>query len=102
MKTVCTPIAGVPGLRDDLCGRYEELRREVLTQEAGNSSGLGLVLFIRGGMAVWMQSWSHCSQHELPASRMESSPILAGNFRGEVARVLAGMVLGCSRREVRP
>jgi hypothetical protein len=101
MNTMCTPIAGVPKLRDDLCGRYEELRREVLTHEAGNSSGLGLGLFIRRGMAAWVRSWSHCSQQGQPASRAESSPILAGNFRGEVARVLAGMVLGCSRGEVR-
>ena len=56
---------------------------------------LGLALFLRSGMAAWMQAWSQCvsgkqSQHLVSATTMTSAPI---DVRAQIATLLAGTVL---------
>ena len=47
--------AFTPSFGDRLVERYEELRR----QAAGElGRGAGMVVFLRQGMKVWMDSWS--------------------------------------------
>ena len=48
----------------DWVARYEQLRKDVLTQAIGGS--LGLILFLRQGMTAWMRT---CACAPTPASR---------------------------------
>ena len=80
--------------------RYEELRSEIL--EGSQGRGAGLAIFLRQGMASWLQklaSWT-----EAVASRHQEveqpNALLPSGSKGEVVRALAGMILGweCAQR----
>ncbi|PYX86413.1 MAG: hypothetical protein DMG70_00780 [Acidobacteria bacterium] len=78
-----------------LVEQYEQLRRQA-TRGAGNGGqGLGLALFLRSGMAAWMQAWSQCvsgvraSTSSQPTT-MTSAPI---DVRAQIATLLAGIIL---------
>lgn len=76
--------------------RYEDLRRQVLGHKDPDHRGQGLMLFLSQGMKAWMNTWLCC----LPAgpTRMpqECDPtisVVPWDLRGEVAAILAGMVM---------
>lgn len=79
--------------------RYEELRS--LARNGGETrGGLGLALFLRRGMAAWMEAWTRCqpspgsdARPKPKAVPAESATVMAPGLHAEVALVLAGMAL---------
>jgi hypothetical protein len=45
-----------------LTNQYENLRQSVINKAQRRDSGLGLALFLRAGMRVWMQTCGQLSQ----------------------------------------
>jgi hypothetical protein len=76
----------------DWVARYEQLRKDVLAQ--GTGGNLGLIVFLRQGMAAWMQA---CAVTPVPPSKsiQPLNPVnpLPGDVRLQVAVVLAGILL---------
>ena len=86
-------------LQQSLVSSYENLRQNALGGAATRGGSAGLAVFLRGGMAHWMDA---C--RELPAAcplttmkpgqtRAEDLPILDGDLRAQVAILLAQMAL---------
>ncbi len=84
----------------DLVAGYESLRRDVLAQQAG-CSPLGLSVFLRQGMAAWMEAYSlcHATAAPPPPRRSQGVPALAQDLNGEMAKILTGIVL--ERKEIK-
>jgi hypothetical protein len=83
-----------PGASPDAwTGRYEDLRRRV-TEEAGRlPRGLEVAVFVRQGVAAWMQVWTE--ETSRPMSRPvvhEPMPLPAGLY-ADVTRLLVNMLL---------
>lgn len=81
-----------PVLRQDVVIRYEQLRQDALNQWR-RASGVGLTLFLREGMARWMQACA-CA----PPPRSEAAPAAAispwsCDVRAQAATILAGILL---------
>jgi len=59
---------------------------------------LGLALFLRRGMAAWIDAWSQCTSDDMQPAR--SSPTTATtapvpiDVRAQLATLLAGIILG--------
>ena len=76
--------------------RYEDLRRQVLSQKSAGHGGRGLVLFLRQGMKAWMDAWLSCliaAPTRAPIESHSLGPAVPWDLRGEVAAILAGMAL---------
>jgi hypothetical protein len=81
---------------EDWTGRYEQLRKEVLSPAA--SGGFGLVLFLRQGMIAWMWASSRAvilvpqpaSKSLQPWNTINSLPY---DVRSQAAVILAGILL---------
>lgn len=71
---------------------YEELRHMGLGA-SGARPGAGFALFIRRGMAAWMDTASASVARPLPTTRDDR--VVPSSLRGEVAMVLASMALAC-------
>ena len=75
--------------------RYEQLRSAALHRGSGVSSGIGLVVFLRQGLAAWMHA---CSSVLTPSVNQVTppSPISSLPFavRTQTVLILAGMLLG--------
>ena len=81
---------------------YEELRQAVLDQRTARAQSLALALFVRQGMLGWVMAWSECCAVRVtresarpPATR---AAMLADEACTQVARILAEMVLGETRK----
>jgi hypothetical protein len=77
--------------------RYEALRSTALgaaTTPAANARGLAL--FMRHGMAAWMQAWRSCAAPARECDARRARPVA----RPEMVAVLAQMALAVAR-EVR-
>ena len=70
---------------------YEDLRREVLDGSPGFA--YGLAIFLRRGMASWLDTLAACTEPGSPRASSQSGVLLPPNARGQVVHVLAGMVL---------
>ena len=44
--------------RDTVINRYEQLRSYALRESFAGEVGLGLALFMRSGMATWVDAWA--------------------------------------------
>jgi len=80
--------------REDFAAHYEQLRGDALARTG--SRGIGLALFLRDGMAAWVQACS-CGRstpanHAMPPIAPIASP---AKIRTEAAVILAGMILNC-------
>jgi hypothetical protein len=79
---------------EDWAARYEQLRKDVLSQTT--SGGFGLVILLRQGMAAWMRACA-CAVAPVPASKSAQpvSPVnsLPGDVRSQAAVILAGILL---------
>ena len=79
---------------EDWGARYEQLRKDVLSQATGG--GFGLIILLRQGMIAWMRA---CAEAPIPASASESVPqlnVISGlpsDVRSQVAVILAGILL---------
>ena len=80
--------------------QYEQLRRDAIGTLAHRGEGLGLALFLRRGMAAWMQAWSECAPHIEPSPRAEPGvdETIPAGLRSQIATLLAGMIL-CLQQE---
>jgi hypothetical protein len=88
------PTAGVVGVRDALTAGYEELRRAALVRAPGSVGGIGFALFIRSGMAAWMETCAALLSAREPQARPAAAPPPIGaDVRVEVAMLLAEMAL---------
>ena len=84
---VLPPVCG-----QDLVGRYEQLRHDVLSR-AARASGIGLTLFLRHGMAEWMRACSRAAPPiPAPAPATAISP-WSCDVRTQAASILAGILL---------
>jgi hypothetical protein len=74
---------------------YEELRKFVLSQGAGENPTPGLALLLHQGMAAWMRAWSGCrkTQHTQTLSPPTANSPCSLDVRGEVASILAAIIL---------
>jgi hypothetical protein len=79
---------------EDWAARYEQLRKDLLSQATGG--GFGLVILLRQGMAAWMRACA-CAVAPVPASKSAQpvSPVnsLPGDVRSQAAVILAGILL---------
>lgn len=77
---------------------YEDLRGTAVEADVEVRHGVGLALFIRSGMAAWMQactSFAPAPRRE-PAPGQVECPSLNPDVRAEVAMVLAEMALSAN------
>jgi hypothetical protein len=77
-----------------LLSSYEELRRTAADPSVGAGRSAGLGLFLRSGMASWMQTCASLIRpRESPQRPAEQPGTLCSGLRNAVAMVLAEMAL---------
>jgi hypothetical protein len=81
------------GLPQDFVVRYEQLREDALSG-ANGACGVGFTLFLRQGMAAWMQAAS-CAARPMPMSAAPATAISpwSCDVRAQAAAILAGILL---------
>lgn len=90
------PNSVMAGAQDALVAGYEHLRRSALGRLTGSGREVGWGLFIRSGMAAWME---RCAALIRPAETVARRPdmgpstFVPQDFRVEVAMLLAEMAL---------
>lgn len=81
---------------DDWTARYEALRRDAMNPTQFTAVAWGLNLFMRQGLAAWMQAWPRSAGSESPApQRMLSRappPAFPDAMSSQLVTVLANMV----------
>jgi len=78
--------------RDDWLGRYEDLRRLVLEQAGHLPRRPGIAVFVRQGMAAWMQAWPEEANCPLPPSNNLESPRMPSELYEDVTQLLVDML----------
>jgi len=98
------PHASRAGAPEALAAGYEELRRAALgSSAAGDGRGIGLALFLRRGMAAWMETCAALVRpHGATTARAAVPPVVPLDLRLEVATLLAEMALAVHVHERRP
>jgi len=77
--------------------RYEDLRRHVIGHAGGHR--LGLALFHREGMKVWLDAWSTCTTRDAHSRRDASDdpdrvgPLTLRDDVGAIVRLVASMAM---------
>ena len=99
-----TPNAVGGGAPEALAAGYEELRRTVLGGgTTGAGRGVGFALFVRSGMAAWMETCATLVRPRGEATaRAAAPPVVPLDLRLEVATLLAEMALAVHVHEGRP
>jgi hypothetical protein len=99
-----TPAGVEAGAPEALAAGYEELRGAALGAGApGSGRGIGLALFLRSGMAAWMESCAALVPPPGAASALAATPPLVPlDLRLEVATLLAEMALAVHAHGGRP
>ena len=78
-----------------LVSEYEGLRRMVLGA-SGATPGTGFALFLRRGMAAWMEACTTAASAFVTRHPpMQEDRVVPSDLRGEVAMVLVSMALSC-------
>jgi hypothetical protein len=79
----------------DLVRRYEQVRDYALRSDQACPDA-GQALFLRRGMAAWMQAWLQVAPTGQAMNRdmSETGVVLPANVRGEMVLILASMALG--------
>jgi hypothetical protein len=103
-EALAAGVFGAAGAAEVLTVGYEELRRTALGDAApGSGRGIGLALFLRSGMAAWMES---CAALVPPrgatSARAATAPLVPLDLRLEVATLLAEMALAVHAPGGRP
>jgi hypothetical protein len=94
------PDSAAVGAREALAS-YEELRRSALGRAGGSGRGIGFALFLRSGMAAWIETCAALPQRAEPRPRrsaVEEQPLVPQDLRVEVATLLAEMALSAHTR----
>jgi len=83
--------------KDNLNTLYEQLREDALRTSLNHyGRSQGLTLFIRKGMAAWIQAWTNCTSSHLSVKEREGKPSernLPVGLHIEVAILLTNMAL---------
>jgi hypothetical protein len=78
---------------DEWTSRYEDLRRRVLEEAGRLPRGPGVAVFVRQGLAAWMQAWpEEFSGHAAPPATHERARLPAGLY-ADVTQLLVDMIL---------
>ena len=76
--------------------RYEDLRRTAVSGAWSASGAWGLALFMRQGLAAWMQAWPRQDDDDSPARKHTPSTVassaLPASVSGQLVTVLTNMV----------
>jgi hypothetical protein len=75
--------------------RYEALRSEALSGNRAVAGARGLILFLRQGLAAWMETWQRMVPASAPVVPL-SSPQKASvpsNLPRQIANILADLVI---------
>lgn len=84
-----------PAAAEDWASRYEQLRKDVLSQGVG--SGFGLSILLCQGMTAWIRACTCVLPVPFTAGKSSQSWItitpLPGDVRSQAAVILAGMLL---------
>jgi hypothetical protein len=79
----------------DWVTRYEQLRKDVLSQATGG--GFGLIIFLRQGMTAWIRASACVFTPVLTPAGQSGQPwdtvSLPGEVRSQAAIILAGILL---------
>ncbi|MGO8815661.1 MAG: hypothetical protein ACLQVG_13500 [Terriglobia bacterium] len=91
----------------DLQPAYEALRRQILTTCSVGRGERELALLMHQGMAAWIGAWRRCGETADDASTHRPTPPVGGTvplagLRGEIVRLLTGMVLSVNPRQENP
>ena len=81
--------------------RYEQLRSQALGELFPDVQGLGLAMFMRKGMAAWIQAWSeHAAKGKIvnPQS-LDTGKLAPENTIGQITTVLTNMIMDLNRKE---
>ena len=86
-----------------LAVRYEALRKDVVEAGGRRHTGHGLALFVRKGMAAWMNSFGEDEPVRGAACRVASSPGtgMPEGIEKSLINILAGMALATALEGVR-
>ena len=77
----------------DWAGRFEDLRRRVTEGVGCLPREPGLAVFVRQGLAAWMQVWPElAARSSAPPTAPESARLPAALY-GEVTRLLVDMII---------
>jgi hypothetical protein len=84
-----------------MVAHYEQLRADALDPGEERVLTPGLALFLRRGMAAWIEAWPQAPERRLGASAPDYSdrPRLPLGLRQQISLILAGMILA-QRQEV--
>ena len=89
-------VAQGTGSAPHLIDGYEALREEVVSGTRGRS--LGLAVFLHEGMTAWMRACSVWMPQPAPLTSTRDGAPLPVGLRGQMATLLADMVLATARR----
>jgi hypothetical protein len=78
--------------RDDWTGRYEDLRRRVLEEAGRLPRASGIAVFVRQGLAGWMQAWPEQAPCHLPEPAIHEPARLPAGLYEEVTQLLVEMI----------
>jgi hypothetical protein len=81
---------------ETLAEQYEHLRKEAVSLAAGRRPAPGLALFLRKGMAAWMEASSSLAVTvpETPATLPGDACSWPCDIRSQATTILTGMILG--------
>jgi len=91
-----TPHAVEAGAPEALTAGYEELRRAALGGAPSAGRGIGLALFLRSGMAAWVETCAALVPRHAEASPRAAAatpPLVPLDLRLEVVTLVAEMAL---------
>lgn len=77
---------------DAWTGRYEELRRRVTEEDARLPRGSEVTLFVRRGMAAWMDAWTEQASCPVPRPVAHAPRQLPSGLYADVTRLLVNML----------
>lgn len=72
--------------------RYEDLRRRVTEQDARLPYGPEVTVFVRRGMAAWMEAWTEEASCPLPRPVAAAPLQLPTGLYADVTRLLVNML----------
>lgn len=72
--------------------RYEELRRRVMEEAGRLPRGPEVTVFVRQGLAAWMQAWPEEASCPIPLPATHESARLPAGLYGDVTQLLVDMI----------
>jgi len=78
--------------RGDWTGRYEDLRRRVMEEAGRLPRGPGVSMFVRQGLAAWMQAWPEEAPGPIPPPATHQPAQLPAGLYADVIQLLVDMI----------